>query len=137
MEMIEKVAFLKGLAEGLGIDDNTKEGKVLGLVIDLLDDIVPVIVDVSEEVDAVRDELDDLAEDIYAGNQDECGCGCEEEFGFEGELYEVVCPACADIVCVDEDMLDEGEISCPACGQTLEFDLEGSLDSEELDSTPD
>ncbi len=39
MEITEKVAYLKGLAEGLGLDAQTKEGKILQTVIDVLDDM--------------------------------------------------------------------------------------------------
>jgi hypothetical protein len=35
---------------------------------------------------------------------------------------------CENTVCIDEDMLDEGEIACPNCGETLEFDLEGGIE---------
>ena len=48
MELLEKVAYLKGLAEGLGIDDSTKEGKVLKLIIDILDDVVLTLADTGE-----------------------------------------------------------------------------------------
>ena len=145
MEMIEKVTYLKGLAEGLGLDDSTKEGKVLGLVIDLLDDVVVALADVdenfagmSEDLEAMEEDLEEVLEDIYGDDDDDeycdCGCGCGGgALDFEGELYEVVCPACADVVCVDEDMLDEGQISCPGCGQVLEFDLEGELEGEDLE----
>jgi len=143
MEMVEKLAYLKGLTEGLGLDESSKEGKVLRLVIDLLDDVVLAIADVGEsfvmmgeELESIEEDMEELLEDLYGyDNDDCCCCGCSEDSGtFEGELYEVICPACADIVCVDEDMLDEGEINCPGCGQTLEFDLEGAIDSYDLDN---
>ena len=34
MEIKEKVAYIKGLAEGLGLDENDKNGKVLAAIID-------------------------------------------------------------------------------------------------------
>ena len=160
MEIIEKVAYLKGLAEGLGLNDSTKEGKVLGLVIDLLDDVALALSDMgesfamlSEQVESMDDDLDEILTDIYEDDEDddeddeghihgriheshggsECcgrhGGGAKE--AFEGELYEVVCPVCEDIICVDEDMLDSGEINCPGCGELLEFDLGGVLDCDE------
>ena len=146
MEMIEKVAYLKGLAEGLGLDDSTKEGKVLGLVIDLLDDVVAALdyveedlQSMEEDLEAIEEELEEVFEDIYGDEDDDeqcCDCGCQSSsaIDYEGELYEVVCPACTDVVCVDEDMLDQGQISCPGCNETLEFDLEGALESEDLDN---
>ena len=37
MEISEKVAYLKGLAEGLKLDEETKEGKLIAAIIDVLD----------------------------------------------------------------------------------------------------
>ena len=39
MTVTEKVSYLKGLAEGLGIDENEKNGKVIKAIIDVLDDL--------------------------------------------------------------------------------------------------
>ncbi|MDR2909015.1 MAG: hypothetical protein LBU86_03945 [Oscillospiraceae bacterium] len=149
MEMIEKVAYLKGLAEGLGIDDTTKEGKVLKLVIDLLDDVVLTLSDVAdgfaimnEQLESIDEELEEIRDDIYDDEDDDDeeeddddGCcrhhrhhGCH---GFDGELYEVKCPGCGDSICIDEEMLDEGSIKCPGCGETLEFDLDGEIEDED------
>ena len=36
MELKEKAAYLKGLVEGLGIDETTKEGKVIKAMSELL-----------------------------------------------------------------------------------------------------
>ena len=38
MTTSEKVAYLKGLAEGMEIDKETKEGKLLNVIIDILED---------------------------------------------------------------------------------------------------
>ena len=35
------------------------------------------------------------------------------------------CPACGDVVTVDESILSLGKIECPGCGNILEFDLGG------------
>lgn len=145
MEMLEKVAYLKGLAEGLGIDDSTKEGKVLGLIIDLLDDVALTLADVGEgfailgeQLDSLDEDIDEIMEDLYEDEEEDCCCGGhhhhhgEDDF-FDGELYEVTCPSCGDIICVDEDMLDEGEINCPGCGELLEFDFDGELEEEDVE----
>ena len=39
MEISEKVAYLKGLAEGLNLDTDSKEGKLIAAIIDVLDDM--------------------------------------------------------------------------------------------------
>ena len=45
MDICEKIAYIKGLAEGLSLDETTKEGKILAAVIDLLGDITEEICD--------------------------------------------------------------------------------------------
>ena len=132
MDMNAKLAYLKGLADGLGVDKTSKEGRLFTAALDLLDDLVLAVTEMSEgfehmgeSIEAIEEELDEVLEDLYGENED-------GEYAFEGELYEVTCPACADKVCVDEDMLDQGEIACPGCGNALEFDLDGVLGEEEL-----
>jgi ribosomal protein S27E len=128
VEITEKVAYLKGLVEGFGFDKSTKEGKVILTILDILDDLALAVSDLedgmeqlSEQVDEMDEDFSDLADDFYDDDED-------DDEDFDGELYEVTCPSCHHTVCVDEDMLDEGEIVCPNCGETLEFDLEGILD---------
>ena len=130
MEITEKVAYLKGLVEGLGIDDTTKEGKVIGVIVDLLDDIALSVSDLEDSVDLIGEQLDLLDEDVGELYEDYFGDDDDDDFDddFEGELYEVTCPSCEQTLCIDEDMLDEGEIECPSCGEPLEFDFDGIVD---------
>ena len=138
MDMNAKLAYLKGLADGLGVDQTTKEGKLFAAALDLLDDVVLAITEMSEgfehmgeDIEDIEADLDEVIEDLYGDDEDDDrNYG---EYDFEGELYEVTCPACADQVYVDEDMLDQGEIACPGCGGELEFDLGGVLGEEELE----
>ncbi len=134
MLVTEKVAYLKGLVEGLGIDTSTKEGKVLSAIMDVLDDLALSVVDledsvseVCDQIDAVDEDLGNLEEDFYG--EDECGCGCEDEEDDE-DYYEVICPKCGDTIYLDEDMIAEGSIECPNCGENLEFDLEAMEEEE-------
>lgn len=132
MEITEKVAYIKGLIDGLGIDDTTKEGKVIRAIVDLLDDVALSVSDLEDSVDLLGEQLDAIDEDLediyedYFGNEDEDDDIDGDDF--DGELYEVECPSCGEIICIDEDMLDEGEIDCPACGELLEFDLDGLIE---------
>lgn len=147
MTITERVAYLKGLAEGLGLDAQTKEGKILGAMIDILDDMAyeisdtqDMIAELGEQVDMIDEDLDTLEEIVYEDDGDgdcDCGCDCdcdcdddEDEFDDE-ELYQVVCPTCGDCIYLDEGMLEEGEMNCPSCGEHLEFDLD--FDGEEND----
>lgn len=131
MQITEKVAYLKGLMDGLGIDDGSKEGKVLRAILDVLDDMALTVSDLEDTVDVIGgqvemldEDLSELQEDFYEEDEEEDDDGED----YEGELYEVTCPSCESSICVDEEMLDEGEIACPQCGELLEFDLDGMLE---------
>ena len=82
MDICEKVAYIKGLAEGLALDDSTKEGKVLAAVIDVLGDITNEICEIEDGCDELMEQLDavdeDLStvEDIVYGD-DDC---CDDDF---------------------------------------------------------
>ena len=133
MDICEKIAYIKGLAEGLGLDEATKEGKILTAIIDLLGDITEEICDIedgcdglSEQIDAVDEDLASLEEIIY--EDDECDCDCCDEDDCdccEDEVYEIECPACNDIIYLDAEMLEEEGMTCPNCGTDLEFDFDG------------
>ena len=107
------------------LDSSTNEGKLTLAIIDTLDDIALTVSDLedtvaelSAQVDEIDDDLGELEDEVYSD-----GCDDEDE-DFDDTLYEVECPSCGDIICLDEEMLDEGEIDCPNCGEKLEFDFE-------------
>lgn len=140
MEIMEKVAYLKGLAEGMELDTDKKEGKLLSAIIDVLEDIALEIEDIEDEqaeladgLDAVSDDLEDV-EDIVFGD-DEDDEYYEDDLDEDEDCYATTCPTCEETIYFDESVLEDGEVICPNCGEKLEFDL-GSLDEseEETDS---
>ena len=64
MDICEKIAYIKGLAEGLGIDEATKEGKVLTAIIDLLGDITEEICEIEDGCDELMEQIDAVDEDL-------------------------------------------------------------------------
>lgn len=131
MTISEKVAYIKGLAEGLALDSDDKNSKVLKAIIELLEDIALTVEDLEdgcaelcEQIDAVDEDLSNLEDFVYEDDEEDEYYDEDEYFDDEDDLYEVECPACHDIVYLDEGMLEEGEIACPNCGTNLEFDLE-------------
>ena len=141
MTVSEKVAYLKGLADGLGIKDSTNEGKLMLAVIDVLesmaDDLEAVDAHAKDLSDSINEDMEYL-EDLCIGDIDDddeghdevdveddadvpctgcCGsCGDEQE-------YEVTCPKCGETITVFEEDLDFGSIRCPKCDAELEFDM--------------
>ncbi len=147
MDICEKIAYIKGLAEGLGLDENKKESKVLAAIIDLLGDITEEICEIEdgcdelmEQIDAVDEDLASLENIIY--DDDDCDCCDDDDCDCcDDEVYEIECPACNDVIYLDADMLEEEGMTCPNCGTELEFDFDCDCDcgccGTEDDSTED
>jgi ribosomal protein S27E len=130
MTNTEKVSYIRGLAEGLELDEDKKEVKVINAIIDLLDDMAlsmselkDNVNDMADQLDAVDEDLGSVEDDIYGDGDDEEDSEGEDEDG-EGECYyEVTCPKCNEKICLSEDIIAKGQISCPNCGESLEFDF--------------
>ena len=131
MGVSEKVAYLKGLAEGLGLDAESKEGKLFAAIIDVLDEMAEEILDLEEEMadieeglDAVSDDLSEVEETLYE-LEDEFDDDDDEDEDEEDEedCFMTTCPACEEEIFFDETVLEDGEVVCPNCGEKLEFDL--------------
>lgn len=124
MTISEKVAYLKGLSEGLDIDtEKSKEGKLIKVIIDILEEVGLSIEDLEEVTDAMGDELDDLSEDLADVEDDLYGDEDEDECDCEDECFQVECPNCGEPLDIDEDVLDAGVVQCPACKQKFALDL--------------
>lgn len=125
----EKVAYLKGLADGLDFDASTKEGKILAAIVEVLDeiaievdDIVIMQDDMQEQLDDVDTALSDLEDEYYALDDDldeleeydDLDEDWEEEYSFE-------CPGCGDMVYFDPALLDDGVecLVCPNCEEKI------------------
>ena len=150
MTISEKSAYLKGLMEGLNLDTEKPEGKMISAIVDLLGDMAKRLTDVEATTIAISDELDEIEEDLdaiedYILDEDEDDYDDEDEDDFDDEdedydegfdygdedttIYEVEC-ACGSIIDFDEETLEKGSIVCPDCGETLEFTTEDIEDEE-------
>ena len=153
MTTAEKVAYLKGLAEGFGTDPATREGKLLTTIIDILEDLALDLEDVMDSVeeleeglDAVSDDLQDVEDIVYDEDDledfDELDEDEEEDDGDEIlnaddlVLYEAQCPTCGEYVTFEESVLEQGGIACPNCGENLEFDLGEDDDASDSEDIP-
>ena len=129
MTLTEKVAYLKGLAEGLNLDKDAKETKLFEAMFDILEEMALTVNELDEDlatveeyVDCIDEDLDELEEYIYEDDDFcDCGCDCCDD---DDELYEVECPSCGEAIYLDESMFDEEYIECPECGEKLELDID-------------
>ena len=148
MTISEKAAYLKGLMDGLNLDTEKAEGKMIAAIVDLMGDVTKRLTDVEETTIAISDELDEIEEDLDAiedfildededdydydyDDDDEDDYEDDEDFDDEGFdfgdedsiIYEVEC-ACGNIINFDEETLEAGSIVCDNCGENLEFTFE-------------
>ena len=137
MTVTEKVAYLKGLVEGLDLGKDDKEKKVINAVLDVLEDLALAVSDLDDEMELVTEQLDavdeDLAdlEEVFYEELDDCDCDCDDcDCGCDcdDEMYEVECPNCGEMIYFDEEIILDGEAECPACGEVLEFDCDCDCD---------
>ena len=147
MTISEKSAYLKGLMDGLNLDTEKAEGKMIAAIVELLGDVTKRLHDVEETTIAISDELDEIEEDLdaiedYILDEDE-----DDDFDFEDDdddfdfdddededyeeegfdfgdddsiIYEVKC-VCGNVINFDEETLEKGSIICEDCGEKLEF----------------
>ena len=137
MTIGEKVSYIKGLAEGLSLDETTKEGKIIAAMLDVLSDIAENLKEVDDELNDIADvmtdmeesvaDLEDIVYDIDEGDDYED----DEDFDDDlDELYETTCPACSNTIRFDYEQAAAGAMDCPNCGQHLEFELDDEDDAE-------
>ena len=147
MTISEKSAYLKGLMDGMKLNTESDEGKMIAAIVDMLGDLARKVTDIEDTTIAISDELDEIEEDLDAiedfimdvdddedwddEEEDEAWDEDEDEYGEEGFdfgdedsiIYEVVC-ACGNVINFDEETLEAGSIVCDNCGENLEFSLE-------------
>ena len=156
MTISEKSAYLKGLMDGLKLNTESDEGKMIAAIVDLLGDVTKKVADIEDTTIAISDELDEIEEDLdaiedYILDEDEDDDDEDDEFwpyddededddeigdeGFdfgdeETTVYEVRC-ACGNIIDFDEEVLESGSIVCDKCGETLEFTFDDEDDEDD------
>lgn len=137
----EEVAYLRGLAEGLDIDDKSKEGKMIGKIVEILGcfadkveeleysvgDLEDQVEELEYEVEELQQEVEDLEEWLYDEDDDDYEDDDYDDEYDEDEDYdddedglsfiEMECPNCSEVVEIDEELLfdDSVDVICPNC----------------------
>ena len=134
MNLTEKISYIRGLCDGLELDESKPEVKVLNAIVDLLDDMAFEVSEIDQDLaDVESDVYDDEDYDIEDYDDEDDDYDFDDE---ENPFYEVTCDSCGQKLNVSEDVLLEGEIECPNCGENLEFDF-SELFSDENDDECD
>lgn len=129
----ERIAYLQGLAQGLEIEDS-KEGKVLSGIIDVLEEMAEQIDDIEVAQSDLEEYVESIDEDLYDLEGEFLGNDIDDE-----DMVEVECPNCQEIVCFESDIADDEdliEVTCPNCDEVVYVNdqdiLNGTNDDETL-----
>lgn len=153
MKLTEKIAYLKGLLEGMELDTSTKEGKAISRIADVMEDMAVYIDDLQSQVDELTELCDILDEDLGSVESDlyeEEGTDEEDDDQEDYDDYDRGFPIGSvlsshiyddDLSEYDENDMREEEddeydtqyiVTCTGCGQTVPLDedqlAEGSIE---------
>lgn len=123
MQLTEKVAYIKGLMEGMKFDTETNEGKIITALVSLVDDMAHQVEELDDDMDSLYEEVDAVSEDLSDVEDLIFDDDDEDEDEQDDNLYEITCPNCGEVVCVDEEMLCDENLSCPNCATPFEVEF--------------
>lgn len=123
MTITEKVAYIQGLYDGLGLDkEKSGEARILAELLDVmkeaglrLDGMDAILDKYDEEFDALEDSVADLEDAVFDDEEDEDFDSFDDEDPDE-DFFEIPCPSCGEDLVVDDEALAAGVVDCPACG---------------------
>ncbi len=120
----ERASYIRGLMDGLELDPNAKETKVLNAIVELLDDLCLSVeeledgfAELSEQVDEIDEDLGNVEEDFY---ELEGGCSCHHHGNiddFDGAEFEVTCPSCGIPLSLQTICWKREALSAPAAAK--------------------
>ena len=124
MNLTEKISYIRGLCDGLELDESKPEVKVLNAIVDLLDDMAFEVSDMEElydelsaQVDEIDQDLADVESDVYDDEDYDI-----EDYDDEDDDYDF-----------DDEENPFYEVTCDSCGENLEFDFSDLFSKEEDD----
>ena len=140
MTISEKVAYIQGLYDGLGLDgEKSGEARILSELLDVLrevglqlDGMDATLDQFDKELDTLEDTVADLEDAVFDG-EDEDGGDFGDYDDTDEDFFEIPCPSCGEDLTVDDEALAAGVVDCPACGGkfALSFDDEKDADRDE------
>lgn len=146
--LLKKVSYLKGFCEGLGINGESNEGKVINKLIEVIEEMA----DELERMAAVAEDhellIDNLSDDMLMllddDDDDDLYDDDDEDFeDFEdfdddddgtSDFFEIQCPECGEDFMIDYDEILDGDgLRCPHCDKRIELKIdEEDEDNEDI-----
>lgn len=120
-ELTNRASYLTGLADGLKLDTEKPEGKLIDEMLKLISEMAEALEAIDDEQAFVADKLDEMEEVIDIIGENVFG---DDE---DDDVYTLVCDKCGAEIDFTEDDLDElasGEFVCPECGAEIELNFD-------------
>ena len=132
-ELTDRVAFLRGLAEGMQLDASKPESKLMLKMLEVLDemakdndDLHKALDELNDYVESIDEDLSDMEEDIYGDatdeddEEDEDGEESDDEDDEDERTVEYACPYCGEVMVFDVERFDfDEDYLCPNCHKPL------------------
>lgn len=126
-----RVAYLQGLVEGLALEDESNEGRVLNEMIEVLGELVETVEEVDDKVETLAEHLNDMDDDLTELETDFYQADTAGDRGAvfladgaepDGEVDVLCCPDCGQPLAAEAGETgrrDALNVICPGCGTLL------------------
>ena len=136
MTISEKVAYIQGLYDGLGLDgEKSGEARILSELLDVLREVGLQLDGMDSAMDQFDEELDTLEgtvaelEEAVFDDEDEDDADFEDPDDTDEDFFEIPCPGCGEDLIVDDEVLAAGVVDCPVCGGKFALSFEDEHDA--------
>ncbi len=130
MGITENASYLKGYADGLSIEKESNEGKLIVKMLDVIEEMAKRIELLEAEHDELYTYMEGMAEDLvnmendlYSDESDDDYSDLNDDEDYEDavdeEYYEIECPTCGEKICFTEE-LDLENFICPSCNNKID-----------------
>ena len=120
-----QLSYLKGLIDGLKVDPESDYGAIFEGIINVLDEINDSVDELAQIQDEIADQVDLIDEDLATIEDELVYDEDEDDYDGDFEYYEIDCPKCGAVVCLDEDFFDtDNPVTCPECGEEFDITIE-------------
>ena len=116
-DLKSRVSYLQGLSAGMNLDGESREGKLLSGILEVLDEFAESFNELEDAQEQLEDYLESIDEDLYQLENE-----IFEEDGLGDDYLEADCPRCGEAVCFNSDILEDDdviEVTCPNCDEVV------------------
>lgn len=124
-----KVSYLSGLIDGLGLEEGSKEGRIIKEIVGILhqiseelEEIKDVQKDMQEYIDVLDEDLSNLEDELYD----------DDDYEDIDDFIDMTCDSCGETIYVDSTILQNKEsITCPNCHKDIQLNFSNCCDCED------